>query len=86
MVPVHGHSDSDSHVHEHTHHDDGIRSYAVVLDEAVSWQGFQSWLALITAMRGPDLLRVKGLVQVREHPERPVVIHGVQHIFHPARI
>ncbi|TQK03484.1 GTP-binding protein [Herbaspirillum sp. SJZ107] len=73
----------DDHAH---HHDDGIRSYAVVLDEPVSWGGFESWLNVMTAMRGPDLLRVKGLVQVREHPDRPVVIHGVQHVFHPPRI
>jgi G3E family GTPase len=63
----------------------GIHSYAVVLDEPVSWSGFQAWLDLMTAMRGPDLLRVKGIVHVREHPEAPVVVHGVQHIFHPPR-
>ena len=27
--------------------------------------------------------RVKGIVNVTEEPSRPVVIHGVQHIFHP---
>lgn len=85
----HGHDDGRQHAHDapHAHHhDDGIRSYAVVLDEAISRQAFDSWLALITAMRGPDLLRIKGLVQVREHPDRPLVIHGVQHVFHPPRI
>lgn len=79
----HGHLHDAPHAH---HHDDGIRSYAVVLDEPISRQAFESWLALITAMRGPDLLRIKGLVQVREHPDRPLVIHGVQHVFHPPRI
>lgn len=33
-------------------------------------------------MRGPDLLRVKGIINV-EGETGPVVIHGVQHIFHP---
>jgi G3E family GTPase len=80
------HDDHDDHDHTHGHHDDGIRSYAVILDQSVSWTGFQSWLNMMTAMRGEDLLRVKGLVQVREHPDRPVVIHGVQHVFHPPRI
>ena len=32
---------------------------------------------------GPALLRLKGLVDVRESPGRPAVIHGVQHVFHP---
>jgi G3E family GTPase len=27
---------------------------------------------------------VKGVVKIAETPDKPVVIHGVQHIFHPA--
>jgi len=29
------------------------------------------------------MLRMKGLVAIAEHPEAPLVLHGVQHIFHP---
>jgi G3E family GTPase len=32
--------------------------------------------------RGPDLLRMKGLLNV-EGSDKPVVVHGVQHVFHP---
>ena len=32
---------------------------------------------------GGDLLRLKGIVNVAESPDRPAVIHGVQHVFHP---
>jgi G3E family GTPase len=32
---------------------------------------------------GADLLRLKGIVNVAESPDRPAVIHGVQHVFHP---
>lgn len=35
------------------------------------------------AFKGPDILRVKGIVHPEGH-DRPVVIHGVRHIFHPA--
>ena len=31
---------------------------------------------------GADLLRMKGIVNVREDPQRPAVIHGVQHVYH----
>jgi G3E family GTPase len=31
---------------------------------------------------GADLLRMKGIVNVREDPEYPAVIHGVQHVYH----
>ena len=28
-------------------------------------------------------MRVKGIVALADDPARPVVIHGVQHVFHP---
>lgn len=31
---------------------------------------------------GPRLLRIKGIVNVREHPDRPAVIHGAQTLLH----
>jgi G3E family GTPase len=34
-------------------------------------------------MHGPNLLRVKGVVRLAESPDSPLVIHGVQHVFHP---
>ena len=41
------------------------------------------FLDLLRSMHGPNLLRVKGIVKLAETPEQPVVIHGVQHVFHP---
>ena len=32
---------------------------------------------------GADLLRLKGIVAIAESPDRPAVVHGVQHMFHP---
>jgi len=37
----------------------------------------------LRSTHGEKLLRVKGIVQIAEDPDRPVVIHGVQKIFHP---
>jgi G3E family GTPase len=34
-------------------------------------------------LHGPNLLRLKGIVKLAESPERPIVIHAVQHVFHP---
>ncbi len=31
---------------------------------------------------GADLLRLKAIVQIAECPDRPAVLHGVQHVFH----
>ena len=41
------------------------------------------FLDLLRSTHGEKLLRVKGIVQIAEDPDRPVVIHGVQKIFHP---
>ena len=41
------------------------------------------FLDLLRSHHGPNLLRVKGIVKIAEMPETPVVIHGVQHVFHP---
>jgi G3E family GTPase len=40
------------------------------------------FLELLQSAHGPKLLRVKGLVALAEDPERPVVVHGVQHVVH----
>jgi G3E family GTPase len=39
---------------------------------------------MITAALGANLLRMKGIVNIAGE-ERPAVIHGVQHIFHPVQ-
>ena len=31
----------------------------------------------------PSCLRLKGIVKLAEMPDTPVVVHGVQHVFHP---
>jgi G3E family GTPase len=41
------------------------------------------FLDLLRSLHGPNLLRVKGVVKLAETPDQPIVIHGVQHVFHP---
>jgi G3E family GTPase len=66
-------------------HSASIGAYALRLAEPVRAAAFASFLDLLRAMLGPRLLRIKGLVALAEHPGEPLVIHGVQHIFHPPR-
>lgn len=73
------------HHHDVNRHDDHIRAHCIVLDEPVEEAAFAHWLDLMASMRGEKLLRVKGLVQVAERPYEPLVVHGVQHVFHPPR-
>jgi len=66
-------------------HGADISTFSVVIDEPVSWGAFKQWLEYLALLKGEDLLRFKGLVHIAEKPETPIVIHGVQHVFHPPR-
>ncbi|MHA7775682.1 CobW family GTP-binding protein [Roseibium sp. M-1] len=85
----HGHHDHHhGHDHGHHHHDvnrhsDSIRAFTLSTDRPVPASALEMFLDLLRSAHGPKLLRVKGIVQLREDPDRPVVIHGVQHVFHP---
>jgi G3E family GTPase len=83
----HGHSDGHDHDHGHdvNRHDDHISSFCVTYDEPLRLDALEQWFDTIMMLKGPDLLRIKGIVNVAEM-ERPVVIHGVQHVFHPPAV
>jgi G3E family GTPase len=77
-----------NHGHNHDHldrnrHDDHIQSFLLASDEAIPAGTLEMFLELVRANYGAQLLRVKGIVKLAEMPETPVVVHGVQHIFHP---
>ena len=83
----HEHPDHD---HDHAHgdvaseqpHDSDIRTFCLTFEDPLPWQPFSEWLNLLRQDRGEDLLRVKGILHLREE-ELPVAIHGVHHVFHP---
>ena len=83
----HHHGHDHGHGHDHSHdpnrHDDRIQAYCIVREEAISSAAFSLFVEILTMNRGPDLLRVKGIVKLAEEPDRPAVVHGVQHVFHP---
>src|SRR5207248_2440503 len=63
-------------------HSDGLCSFALIFEKPLSWAAFDQKMGVLTALRGPDLLRVKGLVAIEEC-RGPVVVHFVQHVAHP---
>jgi G3E family GTPase len=71
--------------HGNMRHMPSIGAYSLRLADPVSMSAFSSFLELLRARLGPRLLRIKGLVALAERPGEPLVIHGVQHIFHPPR-
>jgi G3E family GTPase len=63
---------------EHTH---GLCSFSLIFERPLSWPGFEQTMAVLTTLRGADLLRVKGFLAVEEC-RGPVVVHFVQHVAH----
>jgi len=74
----HAHHDHD----DLNRHDAHIKALCVTIDEPIRGDAFDAWLDLLLLIRGANFLRIKGIINVVEI-EEPVVIHGVQHIFHP---
>ncbi|MGE5096979.1 MAG: GTP-binding protein, partial [Betaproteobacteria bacterium] len=63
-------------------HDAGIESFCLWFDKPFTWERLNAALQTLATLRGPDLLRMKGIVHVDGEPG-PVVIQGAQHVFHP---
>lgn len=64
-------------------HDDDISTFSIWIEHPVAWSAFKQWLEYLALLKGEDLLRFKGLVHIAERPDTPIVVHGVQHVFHP---
>ncbi|MFO1122290.1 MAG: GTP-binding protein [Hyphomicrobiales bacterium] len=81
----HGHHHHHDHDHHHdvSRHDAHIRSFSFSEDRAISIQGLELFLELLKSYHGANMLRMKGIVKLADDPARPVVLHGVQHVFHP---
>ena len=86
----HGHHHHDHHSHDHDHHhhdvnrhDASIRAFALTADRPIQQATVDLFWTLLRSVHGPKLLRMKGLVQVAEHPDQPLLLHAVQQILHP---
>jgi G3E family GTPase len=76
----------DHHAHHHhdpNRHDDRIRAFTLTADTPIPSATFEMFIDLLRSLHGPKLLRLKGVVQIAEFPDEPLVIHGVQHVMHP---
>ena len=63
-------------------HADGITSFVITQQQPVSWPVFSRAMETLIALRGTDLLRAKGILNV-EGCRGPVVVQYVQHLAHP---
>lgn len=81
--------ESHNHAHHHHashaahHHDDvlGVTSFSLVIEDEINWTMFGTWLTLLLHKHGDRIFRVKGILAL-EGEDRPIAIHGVQHLVH----
>ncbi|MGY4617677.1 G3E family GTPase [Bradyrhizobium sp. USDA 4472] len=79
-IAVHKHA---PHHHDHHAHGSDVSSFSLIVNEPIQWTAFSRWLDYVAALKGDDLLRFKGLINIADRPQGPVVVHAVQHVMHP---
>ncbi len=85
---VHGHKSDEAHGHGHPakrniNRHGAIESFCLVSADPLPLSACELFLEMLRVAHGPSLLRVKGVIALADDLSRPLVIHGVQHIFHP---
>jgi G3E family GTPase len=58
-----------------------VSAFAIIVDEPLDWTVFGIWLTMLLNRHGDRILRVKGILALAGE-ERPVAVHGVQHLVH----
>ncbi|MBX2856596.1 MAG: GTP-binding protein [Rhodobacteraceae bacterium] len=80
----HHHDHHQDNAHNPNRHGEDIEAFCFAFDTPLSAKGFNFALNLLLEYQGERLLRFKGLIALDDAPDRPVLLHGVQHIFSPA--
>ena len=68
--------------HQAGNHDASVKTFSLRFERPFTWDSLNTALQALTALRGPDLLRVKGIVNVSGEPG-PVILQAAQHVIHP---
>jgi G3E family GTPase len=58
-----------------------VQSAALAFDAPLDWPAFGVWLSMLLQACGPDVLRIKGLLDIGD--AGPVVMNVAQHVVHP---
>lgn len=78
----HDHDHHDHHHHGHGH-DSRVKTFSLVHDGPVAFAAIDMFFDLLRSTHGEQLLRMKGVIELKEDPARPLVVHGVQKLLHP---
>lgn len=59
----------------------GVQSTALGFSGPLDWPAFGVWLGMLLQVHGPDVLRIKGLLDIGD--AGPVAMNVAQHVVHP---
>ncbi len=71
-----------AHAHHHFHHDEEIASVLLTHAAPIEWERLRYWLDSVLSLRGAEIMRIKGLVDIAGETA-PVVLQVVHHVVHP---
>ena len=60
-----------------------MTTFSLVHDGPVAFSAIDMFFDLLRSTHGDKLLRMKGVIELKEDPTRPLVVHGVQKLLHP---
>lgn len=85
----HNHHNDDEHHHNHDH-DVNIHgattAFCFSAEGPIAPADLEAAISALQASFGADLLRIKGLVEITDHPGAPCVLHVVGHVASPQRM
>jgi G3E family GTPase len=64
------------------HHDHRIQRFSIVRDYPWNTRTLELFIDALAQNAGAQMLRVKGIINVTEDPDRPAVVHGAQNLVH----
>lgn len=84
----HGHHHSHEHHHHHdlNKHGDSASAFCFEATSPVDSRALGFAISALQSAFGSDLLRLKGLVEVKDHPGCPSVVHVVGHVWSKPRL
>lgn len=86
----HRHDHAHDHTHDHSHganaHEGAATAYCFSATGPVHPEDLSSAIWELRRTFGRDLLRIKGLVEIDDHPDSPRVLHVVGHVASPPRM
>jgi G3E family GTPase len=85
-----GHGHDPDHHHDHDHDPDvnihgATTAFCFSATGPIAPAALETAIPALQATLGADLLRIKGLIEIPDHPDTPCVLHVVGHVASPLR-